>query len=156
MGWGVTHIAYTVWDSREKNLSADAICDWLASADESGALLVINVDAAQIDALLSHPDLQDGEVYRVSNGLGHVRWRSFKAREASWRREQEHRELLLILQDALIDISQCDPDRASRLAARAYVNLKTDPQGQRRFDELLHRFTGVLHRRPKSDSAPTS
>ncbi|MCL4352287.1 MAG: hypothetical protein M1318_06545 [Firmicutes bacterium] len=62
------------------------------------------------------------------------------------RKEKEQAELLLILQDALIAVSEVNSELASRLAARAYVNLKTNPQGQRRFDGLLHRFTGVLHR----------
>lgn len=64
------------------------------------------------------------------------------------RKEKEQAALLLILQDALIAVSEVNSDLASRLAARTYVNLKTNPQGQRRFDGLLHRFTGVLHRNP--------
>ncbi len=68
------------------------------------------------------------------------------------RQKNEHQQLLLILQDALIKIAETDPDLASKLAARAYVNLKTDPKGQRRYDGLLHRFTGVLHRRPKEQN----
>lgn len=60
--------------------------------------------------------------------------------------ESEHEALLKILQDALIKIEETDAETAARLAARAYVNLKTDPKGQRRYDGLLHRFTGVLHR----------
>lgn len=65
--------------------------------------------------------------------------------------EKEHQQLLLILQEALIAIAKTDPDLPSKFAARAYVNLKTDPKGQRRYDGLLHRFTGVLHRCPKED-----
>ncbi len=75
MGQGVIHMAHTVWDGRDQGLSAESICEWLSSADEHGALLVINLDAQRLDALLNHPDLRDGEVYRESNGLGHVRWR---------------------------------------------------------------------------------
>lgn len=149
-------MAHLVWDGRESEIAAEAAREWLSSADEDGTLLVTHLDTARVSAWLGHPDLEGGEVYRVSADVAHVRWSSLKARQAESRREHEHRELLLILQDALIEISHHDQDVASRLAARAYVNLKTDPRGQRRFDGLLHRFTGVLHRRPPSDPAPTS
>lgn len=72
------------------------------------------------------------------------------------RQEKEQAELLLILQDALIAVSEVNSELASRLAARAYVNLKTNPRGQRRFDGLLHRFTGVLHRHPATSAAPVN
>lgn len=62
-------------------------------------------------------------------------------------REKEYGALLKILEDALVWIEPHDADQAARLAARAYVNLKSDPVRQRRFDGLLHRFTGVYHRR---------
>jgi len=62
-------------------------------------------------------------------------------------RQKEYAALLKILEDALVWIESHDADQAARLAARAYVNLKSDPARQRRFDGLLHRLTGVYHRR---------
>lgn len=79
-------------------------------------------------------------------------WMPRAAVEFQERQKNEHQQLLLILQEALIKIAETNPDLASKLAARAYVNLKTDPKGQRRYDGLLHRFTGVLHRRPKEQN----
>lgn len=73
-----------------------------------------------------------------------VRPHSFQAWSA--RRDAEHRAILEVLEEALTVVAKQDADLACRLAARAYVHLKTDPRGQGRFNGLLHRWTGATHR----------
>lgn len=125
----------------------------MGQADVEDGLALGGFDDVQRDELLKLEGVQaylDGAkavVIAVSSQRA-------QAREAL--REKEHRELLLILQEALIDVASRDSDMASKLAARAYINLKTDPTGQRRYDGLLHRFTGVLHRSPKKEDSAHS
>lgn len=144
-------VSNALWDGSSSNeITAERIQSWLAAADADSTLVIVDLAESQLEALLSMPGLGGVEVYKAPNGTAAARWPSDQMREFEARRAKEHRELLLILQEALIDVSQRDADLASKLAARAYVNLKTDPTGQRRYDGLLHRFTGVLHR-PRKD-----
>ncbi len=141
---------HTLWyNAPQTEITAERIQAWLATADANSALFIVGLAQSQLATISSVPGLDGAEVYQAPDGTVATRWASDTARELETRRSKEHRELLLILQDALIEISQRDADLASKLAARAYVHLKTDPTGQRRFDGLLHRFTGVLHRRPQ-------
>ena len=140
----------TLWHNGPNHpITAARIQAWMAGADANSALLIVGLAQSQLATIVSGPGLEGAEIYQALDGAMVVRLRSDSAREFEGQRAREHRELLVILQDALIDISHRDADLASKLAARAYVNLKTDPIGQRRFDGLLHRFTGVLHRRPQ-------
>lgn len=128
-------------------VTAERVQAWLATADIDSALIVVDLEEPQLKALLDTPKLTGSEVYQGPDGRAAARWISDKKRELETLRAKEHQELLLILQEALINIARRDADLASRLAARTYVNLKTDPAEQRRYDGLLHRFTGVLHRK---------
>ncbi len=141
-------MAYVLWDGiKSRDVTAEQIKIWRASADEMSALIVAGLNESQWTALSIEPGLDDCEKYQASNGDVAIRWLSDQGRERAAQQAKEHREILLILQDALIQIAEHDTDLASKLAARAYINLKTDRIGQRRYDGLLHRFTGVLHRR---------
>ncbi len=133
---------------------ATRVSRWRSQADGRSRLVVVGV-RAWIQALLAVSPAESREVYAPEGADGSmaVRWASEPAcAKTAWQGE-EHRALLLILQDALIAVAEQDADRAARLAARAWVNLKTDPIGQRRFDGLLHRFTGVLHRGPRASAS---
>ncbi len=146
-----TLIANGLWHSSPKNeITAERVHAWLADADTNTLLVVVmGLTMSQFEVISSAQGLDGAEVYEASDGTVTVRWISDKVREFDTRRTKEHPEMLLILQEALIDVSEQDTDLASKLAVRAYVNLKTDPSGHRRLDGLLHRFTGVLHQRPK-------
>lgn len=140
-------MVHVFWDGiKSRDVTAEQIRVWRASADEMSVLIVAGVNESQWMALSIEPNLDDCEKYQGSDGTVAIRWLSDQGRERATQQAKEHRELLLILQDALIQIAEQDTDLASKLAARAYVNLKTDRIGQRRYDGLLHRFTGVLHR----------
>ena len=143
-------MANSLWDKFQCNeITAERIRSWVTMADVNNALLIMDLTKSQITDLSSTPGLDGVEIYESLHGTCAGRWISERTRALEDQRIKEHRELLLILQEALIDISQRDADLASKLAARAYVNLKTDSAGQRRYDGLLHRFTGVLHRRSR-------
>ncbi|MCL5115877.1 MAG: hypothetical protein M1272_01860 [Firmicutes bacterium] len=136
----------TWWDNAKEEAAAARIQAWLIAADDASKLLTTGMDRDEWQAMRATSGLDRAELFEAPDGSLAALWLSDKARDLEERRLKEHRELLLILQEALIDVSTRDSDLASRLAARAHVNLKTDPTGQRRFDGLLHRFTGVLHR----------
>lgn len=58
------------------------------------------------------------------------------------------RDLSALLGEALKRVHELgDADTASRIAARAYVRLRSlHPKEAQKMDGLLHLFTGVLHR----------
>lgn len=137
-----------LWNAARDTRLRERLELWWNQADVQDRVLTVG---------LSEEDLRlvserfGADALRVFRGQGDTiaLWMPRSAMEFQERQKNEHQQLLLILQDALIKIAETNPDLASKLAARAYVNLKTDPKGQRRYDGLLHRFTGVLHRRPK-------
>ena len=132
---------------------AARVAAWRARADASGRLVVVG-SPEWIPQLLRAGPAEGREVYTPdAGGTTAVRWTSDQAYARTAWQGEEHRALLLILQEALIAVAEQDADRAARIAARARVNLKTDPTGQRRFDGLLHRFTGVLHRGPRASAS---
>lgn len=151
-------MAYAFWDGTKiRDITAERIQAWRASADAASALVVAGLSEAQWTALSTEPGLNDSENYQGSDGTLAVRWLSDQGRAHLAQKAKEHQELLLILQEALIHVAEHNTDLASKLAARAYVNLKTDSIGQRRYDGLLHRFTGVLHRKqetPRTELVP--
>ena len=120
---------------------------WWNQADVQDRVFTMGLSEEEL-ALLS--ERLGADARTVFHGQGEIGalWMPRSAVEFHERQKNEHQQLLLILQDALITIAETNADLASKLAARAYVHLKTDPKGQRRYDGLLHRFTGVLHRRP--------
>ncbi len=142
-------MANVLWEYSDNEDLPTKVQHWLATAERGSALLVSDVTQVGLDRLSSFPGLEnfEWEIYPAEGGTSTIRFLSNQSREFESRRATEHRELLLVLQEALIDVAKRDQDLASKLAARAYVNLKTDPTGQRRYDGLLHRFTGVLHRK---------
>lgn len=135
-------------------MSSDRIRAWIYSAEIESALLVVGLTPKTVDAYIGAPGLEGVQVYEGRSGRA-LMWESAKTRDHRDRQRHEHRELLLILQEALIKIAESDADLASKLVAKAYVNLKTDPLGQRRYDGLLHRFTGVLHRTSRVQDPPS-
>ncbi|MDA8204740.1 MAG: hypothetical protein M0Z36_01625 [Thermaerobacter sp.] len=145
-------MANVMWRGREEVDLIERIKVWRAGADRDSALLVTETSPQQLADMIEALGPDEVETYLGSEGTVSVRLRSKAATEFAVLEANEHRELLLILQAALIDVAERDADRASKLAARAYVNLKTDPKGQRRYDGLLHRFTGVLHRQSHKGS----
>lgn len=137
-----------LWNAADDNPVIERVEAWWKTADVPDRLIVMGLSDSQL-AMLTQTLGSDGlAVYQGPAGRA-ARWIPRAAIEFQERQQKEHGELLLILQEALIKIAETDTELASRLAARAYVHLKTDPKGQRRYDGLLHRFTGVLHRRPK-------
>ena len=133
---------------------AARVTAWRTQADAASRLLVVG-SAAWIPMLLEASSAEGREVYTPDEEGGRtaVRWAPDQALARTAWQEEEHRALLLILQEVLIAVAEQDADRAARFAARAWVNLKTDPAGQRRCDGLLHRFTGVLHRGPRASAS---
>ncbi len=146
-----------LWNGADRGDLAERLQSWWNGADVQDRVVVVGLSDGQLQTLEQKLGTEGAGVYRGSAGMA-VEWLPRSAIEFQQRQQKEHHELLLILQEALIKIADTDTDLASRLAARAYVNLKTDPNGQRRYDGLLHRFTGVLHRRPKEpvEAAPPS
>lgn len=147
-------MSYVLWEIESRGFHLEAIKNWLGEASQDSCLLLSGINDEQLTILNSLTEsLQiPREIYVSATGRRAIRMLSGQADRFLSRQSQEHRELLKILQEALIYIAGSDRDLASKLSARAYVHLKTDPIGQRRYDGLLHRFTGVLHRR--SDSTP--
>lgn len=143
-----------LWEGTgDVNAFAARVAAWRARADASGRLMVVG-PPEWIQQLLRAGPAEGREVYAPdAGGTAAVRWTSDQAHARTAWQGEEHRALLLILPEALIAVAEQDTDRAARLAARAWVNLKTDPTGQRRFDGLLHRFTGVLHRGPRASAS---
>ncbi len=139
-----------LWDIGTDGFIPDAIEDWLVTG--AGHLLITGMSEEQVNIVnsLGNPADMPWEVYVSTWGIRALRVVAAQDAQFTSRQAQEHRELLLILQEALIEVARQDRDLASKLSARAYVHLKTDPIGQRRFDGLLHRFTGVLHRQAKA------
>ena len=119
-------------------MSYDRVLAWIHSAEIQSDLLVVCLTPEPIDAHIKTPGLDGAQVYEGRSGRA-LLWESVKTRDHRDRQRHEHREILLILQEAVIKIAESDADLASKLAAKAYVNLKTDPLGQRRYDGLLHR-----------------
>ena len=60
---------------------------------------------------------------------GRLIWESAKTRDHRDRQRHEHREILLILQGAVIKIAESDADLASKLAATAYVTPENRTPG---------------------------
>lgn len=150
MNKGEVDVAYVLYEATMADqVTTDTIRGWRESADPESALVVAGLDEAQLTSWQDAKGLEGMEVYRAATGAISVRWLSTQDQQDAQRRHQEHDQLLLILQEALIHVAEGDSDLASKLAARAYVNLKMDPKDQRRYDGLLHRFTGVLHGKPK-------
>ena len=144
-------MAYVLWDaSLDDTITPDSIRTWQLAADSASVLLVVGLAKSQWTLWEPSLGLEGTEVYPSSKGTVAVRCLSTKGRELVELSAEEHRALLLTLQEALIKIAETDSDLASKLAARAYVHLKADPVGQRRYDGLLHRFTGGLHRGTRS------
>ena len=146
-----------LWKAADGGDLAERLQSWWNGADVQDRVVVMGLSDGQLHTLEQKLGTEGVVVYRGPAGMA-VEWLPRAAIEFQQRQQKEHEELLLILQEVLIKIADTDTDLASRLAARAYVNLKTDPKGQRRYDGLLHRFTGVLHRRPKqpAEAAPPS
>ena len=146
-----------LWNAADGGDLAERLQSWWNGADVQDRVVVMGLSDGQLHTLEQKLGTEGVVVYRGPAGMA-VEWLPRAAIEFQQRQQKEHEELLLILQEVLIKIADTDTDLASRLAARAYVNLKTDPKGQRRYDGLLHRFTGVLHRRPKqpAEAAPPS
>ncbi|PSR21957.1 MAG: hypothetical protein C7B45_08690 [Sulfobacillus acidophilus] len=144
-----------LWNGADGGDLAERLKSWWNGADVHDRVVVVGLSDGQLQMLEQKLGTEAAGVYRGSSGIA-VEWLPRSDIEFQQRQQKEHHELLLILQEALIKIADTDTDLASRLAARVYVNLKTDPNGQRRYDGLLHRFTGVLHRRPKEpvETAP--
>lgn len=141
-------MANILWEQvGHDRVSWEQIRGWKQTADTESELLVSPMTPDQMDELTRQVGEGPETIYQSSDGTVAIRWISDKARLRYEKEIKERREILLILQEALIVVSSQNSDQAAKLAARAYVNLKTDPVGQRRFDGLLHRFTGVLHRR---------
>jgi len=146
-----------LWNGADGGDMAERLQSWWDGADVQDRVVVGGLSDGQLQTLQQKLGTEGTAVYRGPAGMA-AEWFPRAAIEFQQRQQKEHQEILLILQEALIKIADTDTDLASRLAARAYVNLKTDPKGQRRYDGLLHRFTGVLHRRPKEpvEAAPPS
>lgn len=125
------------------------LINWRSSERSDAYVMVCGLSREQATQLAAQLEITSPEIYEGGNGIYGLRVPSESAQSNIALRDKEHQQLLLILQEALIQVAERDTDLASKLAARAYVNLKTDPKGQRRYDGLLHRFTGVLHRRPQ-------
>ncbi len=121
---------------------------WIEEANTDDSVILVGFDPALAEELLK---LEGCSAYLHEDAVAAIEVSAQRTRAFQAQRDKEHRELLLILQEALIDVAERDSDLASKLAARAYINLKTDPTGQRRYDGLLHRFTGVLHRASKKE-----
>ncbi len=143
-----------VWNGAEQGHLADRLGTWRTTAGPHDRVVVLGLTDDQLEEVAQRLGVEAAAVYRGGLGLA-AEWFSTAAVEFQERQQAEHRELLRILQEALIRIAESDTDWASRLAAGAYVHLKTDPKGQRRYDGLLHRFTGVLHQRPKASPEPS-
>lgn len=84
-----------------------------------------------------------------------VHSRAFQTVEGQ--RQEEFRQLMDTMKEALDFVADHDSERAARLTAKVYVRLKTAPvRYQRLFDGLLHKYTGVFHTRAKASSRPQS
>ena len=138
-----------LWDLKSSGFDPDDIQHWIETAPRDRYMLLYGVSEEQLTILNTRAGTSHipWEIYESSPGTRAVRVMSAQQDQFLSQQSQEHRDLLLILQEALIAVAEQDRDLASKLSARAYVHLKTDPVGQRRYDGLLHRFTGVLHRR---------
>nr|WP_243239736.1 hypothetical protein [Sulfobacillus harzensis] len=141
-----------LWNAPEDGNLTGRLESWWNQADAQDRVLTVGLSDPELENVRQRLGTDPVAVYRGQAGTAAL-WLPRAAAEFQERQQKEHQQLLLILQEALIKIAETDTDLASRLAARAYVNLKTDPKGQRRYDGLLHRFTGVLHRRPNGNAA---
>lgn len=141
-----------LWDLKSSGFHPDEIQHWIETAARDSYMILSGVSEEQLAILntVAGTSHMPWEIYVSPSGTRAVRVMSAQGDQFASRQSHEHRELLMILQEALIAVAEQDRDFASKLSARAYVNLKTDPIGQRRYDGLLHRFTGVLHRRSSS------
>lgn len=145
-----------VWNGAGLGDVADRLETWRNAAGPHDRVVVLGLSGDQLTDVSQRLGAEAAAVYHGASGNA-AEWLSRAAAAFHERQQREHQELLLILQEALITIAETDKDLASRLAARAYVHLKTDPKGQRRYDGLLHRFTGVLHQnhlRPSLQNPP--
>lgn len=144
-----------LWNATRETRLQEHLESWWNQADVHDRVLTVELSEEELTPLSERLGADALRVFRDQGGVAAL-WIPRSAVEFHERQKKEHQQLLLILQDALITIAETNPDLASKLAARAYVNLKTDPKGQRRYDGLLHRFTGVLHRRPKAQDGNES